>query len=259
MTLVIIHSSSVHDKIIAYSDSRVSGTSKYTDSASKLFSLPIRVTDVSRQNVLLSTSFGFAYAGSTLSAFSTYSFCASALLGLFTSKEEPPPSLAKIVKFVGYSSKDYIREIAETSGGNSCAEIAVFGYCPIESSRQVFLCKPIFENGEFNMVFGEVDSSPGMANFLGETSAQHAYIELNRTLGVDPGATLQSLIESERFPSVGGSVQVLSVDRDGATPLPTLHRVGENRAKVMLLGKELDGLGEQCDLKFGANTWGIFD
>lgn len=252
MTIVIIKNS--NDHIQAYSDSKVTGQSKLTDAATKIFPLPVTIYNP-LQKPVFRRSFGFAYAGSSLIAHSIFSFSAAALQTLRVDLGGKLPSLEDVARFVALITEEYVHEIGSNQNSNARVEVAVFGYCPQSERKRAFKISPKFLPNQVDLVFEEIDiRQPDAAYFLGDPDAVDALVKLQTTSKIAVGEALQQLIEAKQHPSIGGDVQVFRIDKKGARHLPTLHR-GSSGAHLRLLGKKIEELGPLGDCHFRNEAW----
>lgn len=258
MTLVVMHRSAEPEAIMMYADSRVSAEhSPLTDAAAKLFPLPVTVSN-ERQAVFRS-SFGFAFAGSTLAAHSIYAFAAAALQGLRVERGKQIPALEEVAIFVATYAKEYVVELGTRSGRLPQCEIAIGGYCPVSRKMRLFIARPQLSDAEVEMEFGELDiTSHRHAYHLGSDQAWEAFRHATGSRGLEPAHALESIILDPQFLGVGGSVQVLRADKGGARNLPTLHR-GPNGASLRLLGKPIEEFGSVGGCNFRHQAFGLFD
>lgn len=259
MTLVIIQRTADQLGFTAFADSMFSTAhrSAITTGGPKLFTLPVAIYD-SRSKPVYRRTFGFAFAGSALVANSVFAFCASALQTMRLDTGGKVPSLAEISRFVATIAKEYIEEVAITHGAGARAELAVFGFCPATDKLRLFLARPEFDP-HFEMSFGELDASqPGSLRFLGNTQAVDFFLQRISEGANSVALILQEAINSDELKDVGGSVQVLRVDKQGARNLPTLHR-GHDGAHLRLLGKPIEKLGPLGDCHFRNEAWGPLD
>lgn len=207
MTLVVLHYQHELDRLICISDTRIrSGDRVTTDLTTKSLPLSVRVheSDSSYEidsDKVKSIDFGFAFAGSALGAFSTYSWATAALNNLVPSEDMPKDwqaevSIHTVVKVVEQSAKKvFFRSCEIASGSNQPSEnelltrfglkILLFGFDTFDQKFCVFKLTTIFDdNGKpaIDVVCAELDEKhSGVTFYIGDDSFEDKHAEFTTT------------------------------------------------------------------------------
>jgi hypothetical protein len=208
-------------RIHAIADTRSSDGpgSVYTDHGPKL--LPL--TTICRQpgpsgfidQIKCRHEFGFAFAGSTLTALSAHALANILFGNLVGQPDALPPSLDEIARAAGVISFQYTKEIAATGGAGSVFSAILFGHCPRteqslafefqpsigQSGIQIDMTKHVLE--EKNVVI--IGNKPQLLMDEIKTIRTEATHEI--IIADAPMIALKRLIAQNALESVGGSVQ----------------------------------------------------
>ena len=215
MTVVAVWFEPHDNAVWAVSDTRVTGVEgAITDGAAKI--LPLTMTCLAPgptgffDQLTLSTTFGFAYSGSTLVGVMTYTVANTLIQSLSARPGERPPNLMDVAGLVARVAERYVREVG------SDIEAVIFGWCPLERRyraaliqhdpnavprRMTAIEQPLLDN-EFCILLGTAKERVRRA-------IERTYEELNGlALKRAPRLALQRLIEAGDFPEIGGSLQI---------------------------------------------------
>jgi hypothetical protein len=201
-------------RIHAIADTRISGIgdSVFTDHGPKILPLTVvcRVPGPSHfiDKEISRAEFGFAYAGSTLSALSTHAL-ANILCSNLGGLPAPVPSLDQIAFAVGTIAYRYMKEI------ESAFRAIIFGHCPQTQEALAFEFQPRDDQGAFTLsiVKHALDDSSVVVvgtkpEILRERINQVRANAAHPIVHADaPMIALKSLIAENVIPGVGGSVQ----------------------------------------------------
>jgi hypothetical protein len=207
-------------RIHAIADTRISGIgdSVFTDHGPKILPLTMvcRVPGPSHfiDKEVFRAEFGFAYAGSTLSALSTHAL-ANILCSNLGGLPAPVPSLDQIAYAVGTIAYRYMKEIGETGGEKSVFRPIIFGHCPQTRESLAFEFQPRFDQGAFTLNIERhvlddsavviVGTRPEVLR--GRINQVRANAAHPITYADAPMIALKSLIAANAIVGVGGSVQ----------------------------------------------------
>jgi len=167
MTIAVLWYRQKFDELWCASDSRIScGDVTMTDSGPKILPVPVichKAQGGPHYSLSHTYSFGFAFAGSTLSAISTHALVTACTQNLATAEDIPtPPRLAKIADLFRAVGEHYISEISArvTGATNPTAyffEAFIYGFCPVMKAYQGFAIAPNINGPTFKMrVFVEL-------------------------------------------------------------------------------------------------------
>lgn len=113
---IVVASTEREGSIALMGDSRISGNAS-TESGAKIFALPIKVVvqHGKQFRTHYTSSYGFAFSGSTLSALNAHACAAACLENLLIKRGEELPSLRDVAEFVARVSAEYIKDIVSRS------------------------------------------------------------------------------------------------------------------------------------------------
>ena len=249
-----------HDNVVwAVSDTRVSGKhgGALTEGAAKILPLSLRCFTAGDEGFFnrptLSTSFGFAYAGSTLIATMTYAVTNNLLQTLFAFPSQPPPSLLDAAALVGRIAERYVREICDD------VEIGVFGWCPLQqhyraalihhdpraTPRQMIIVEQPLLQEKFTLVLGTDKAL--IQEVIGAVYKEFEGQILKRA----PKHALQRIIESGTSPEIGGSLQLGVASAHGFTLKSYVTPNALGGIKFSFLGLDIDELGDVGGYRMG--------
>jgi hypothetical protein len=251
-----------HDNIFpwAVADSRVSkpgaeGSEQVLhDHAVKIFSIPFTViapAGKDKIDVIYTGSFGYCYSGSSLTGLNTHA-AFSHLLRMLETTNGHPPTLREITDFVVRILKQYISSYAFLVQEKAVCECAILGLCPSTKTPRIYILRPDTSSGTFEIRVEELDSSvrDGYA-LLGDKKADvRKFIDAARARVSEysinwwraPWHGLQEVIDSKKFPTIGGYVQIglgegqrFRIVARSESPIP-----GEQYGKPEFLGLDLE-------------------
>jgi hypothetical protein len=201
-------------RIHAIADTRISGTgqSVLTDHGPKILPLTMvcRIPGPSHfiDKEIFRAEFGFAYAGSTLSALSTHAL-ANVLCSNLGGLPAPVPSLDQVAYAIGPIAYRYMKEI------ESPFRAIIFGHCPQTQQALAFEFQPRTEPGNLILDIKKHALDDSTVVVLGtkpETLRERiAEVRANASHPIvyadAPMIALKGLIAESVIPGVGGSVQ----------------------------------------------------
>lgn len=260
MTLAVVWYREKFGELWCAADTRISGGSRImTDSGPKIFPIPVVCHENlkgTKWRVSKRHSFGFAFAGSTLSAMSTHAI-ASACTQNFAQKKgyNKPISVESVANLYAEIGNQQVIEMSSRLGA---AEIQVqyffdafvFGFCPTENRFMAFVIVSSTAGGEFHFNVAEFVIGPG--RYLPIGSGEAAFVSLMDELKDEPDAgvisTLREMVARGVQPDVGGHLQIGVSTKQGFKVVPVLDTSnGPGEAFVSFLGwdatsyKGLDG------------------
>lgn len=258
MTIVVLWYREKYDQLWCAADSRISTKgATTTDSGPKVLPVPVacRIPIAEAEFAPLHTlSFGFAFAGSTLSAISTHALATACTQNLAAkTADQSPPSLAAVANLFRCVGEHYVKDMSSRMAGNSANvsqyffEAVIFGFCPVKKAFQGFAIAPNLTGPEFQMVIGELVIRPKYFHPMG--SGAERFVELSRKLDQthkNPGVitTLREMLATEEQPDVGGHFQIGIARRQGFELWPILNLApGLMNRTVTFLGWDVDAIG----------------
>jgi hypothetical protein len=256
MTIVVTWYRERFDALWCAADSRISsGAGTATDSGPKILRVPV-VTYLQRDGRDWSPydefGLGFAYAGNTLTAVSTYALASACTQTLVKGSEDfGPPSVRAIAELFRTIAEHYMREISARLVGSSVPtqtylfQAHIFGYCRSSASYRAFVIFPDLKQNELKIHLQELHLLPGRFYPLG--SGVEKFVEIASELdrngkgGVVP--SLREMLRRQSRPDVGGYFQLGTTDRSGFQLLPVLNIGGEWDRHVTFLGVSVTDIG----------------
>ena len=257
MTVVATWYRQKFNQVWSAADLRVSqGDVVASDNAPKI--LPIRVVThrqvgASRWATDETSQLGFAYAGSTLTAISSYALGNACCQSLAKAAVAPAfPAISDIAEIFRKAGEHYIRDVSSRLIGTQVPSDAyffaahVFGWCRKENKFKLSLLLPTLDNGKFSMQRHDLDLIPGRIYPIGSGAEDLLKIsaELDAT---GKGGTIYALREMlKRNPKrdVGGYFQCGLATGDGNFHLMPILNLdgGPLDHQLTLLGVKLDDL-----------------
>jgi hypothetical protein len=147
----------VQERIYAIADTRISGgpSSVLTEHGPKL--LPIQVVCKSDRRIHYSTTLGFAYAGSTLSALATQALANSLFQNLLGQEGARLPQLHELAHTIAEIAYSYTMEIGQTNPRSARFAAIIFGYCGVQRRFRAFELVPHFVESQAEIHIVEHD------------------------------------------------------------------------------------------------------
>lgn len=253
MTLLVCHRDTGVVTLLA--DTRISGQiGALTDIGPKVMSVPVVVASGSAAEApTVRTNFGFAFAGSTLAAMSTYALAATCLQTLITPEAPRPPAGREVAELFRRLGERYMREVQSTF------EAFVIGPPDIEGGEPcAFNLSPQVIEGRIAMVCNELDPTRRGLWALGSGARPYmAWAQERRGKWRTIIETVDAFIQANIDPKVGGHVQAGRCDADGFRPHMNLS-VGADGHTVTaaFLGVDEHELGLVDGLDIGADAIG---
>jgi hypothetical protein len=230
-----------------------------TDHGPKILLLPVVVRQSGAagffDKVRLTTTVGFAFAGSVPPALATHAVCSAVLQSLIALASAPLPSFCEIAEFVRRSSEQYMRDWGVLSPNGARFSSLVFGRCPINGTFEVVHIAPTRES-VFSVAAVRVDTSQPTAIGSG-AEAFHNQLKTIQRDGDPFGRTarlpllaLEGLVSGQSQTDVGGAIQLARADFAGVELYTRTTPVvpGKPEAKMTFLGIDVRDLGPvgQC-------------
>lgn len=249
MTIVVTWYRESFDEVWCIADSRVSSGGKtFTDHAPKIFQLPV-ITYRSVEDDWVpdqQTSFGFAYAGSSVAATSAYILLSSCTQNLahWATPPVPPPSLLEIAKLAKTVAEHCVEDIVVRRHENHEAyffEAQIFGYCPAKDGFAGYKLVPLVRNGTFEMEIQEMALIAGKYYAMGNgepdlSSKITEHAKQNRK-GAGVLLAFEEVLKEQRTEGVGGFPQCASA-----------RRIGGVRLRPIIDSRLADGVTKLCGL-----------
>ena len=237
MTRVLIWPTKGWDSVAILADTRLSGAKgPLTQNTSKILSLPIHLREryedehggPPRTEEVFASQIAFAFAGSSLSATSTFSYAATVLRRLVGWEGAPCPTGQDVADFIARIGTRYVRDIAAQQSGAALFEAGLVMVDPTQryghrKQVQIFHLR----GGGLNPYVMKAERFRGRAGanvlVLGENSdAAHRNLvdALGQDRSFDPRTYLQSEIDSGESKTIGGRIHQAHVDQYGLSMRP---------------------------------------
>lgn len=242
MTAIAIWYEPADRRVWAVGDTRVVGAydRPLTDGASKLLPLSVACRQPGRDgfytDLTFQTSWGFAYAGSTLYALMSYAVANACLANLIHAAGAAPPSIAQAATMFQRIGRVYLQDIHEGGG----FEAAIFGWCP---ARRQFVGYKLSDNCNTRTEIA-LQTPRDLIQLGGRQeeirTAVNAMLEANECAPIIrvPKVVISQMIRGDVDPRIGGAVQVGRATQEGFDLVGTVE-VYEGRgpeAYMSLLG-----------------------
>lgn len=251
MTLLVCHREA--GRITLLADTRISGAyGVATDSGPKVLGLSIVVSHGHPKPLPPVTgTYGFAFAGSTLAAMSTFAMVSTCLQSLVTPCVPRLPSVESVADLFRRLGERYAREIAAPF------ECFIAGPAVDGGEPYAFSIRPILHEGLLTMCISELDRNRRGFWALGSGAEPYmAFAHAHKPWASVIGS-VQAFIVAQVDPKVGGSLQAGRCDQDGFSPHMMLEMDAGTRAvKGSFLGIDENDLGLVDGLDLGANVLG---
>lgn len=258
MTVVVVWYQEKQGELWCAADSRISVANRdptdsgpnrvLTDSGPKIFPVPVvchEHLNGIKWRVCKRHSFGFAFAGNTLSAMSTHSM-ASACTQNFARKKgyNKPISVESVANLYAEIGTQQVKEMSARLGAAESRvqyffDAFIFGFCPTENRFVAFVIVSSIAGGEFHFNIAQVKIGPGYYLTIG--SGEAAFVSLMDELKGEPDAgvisTLREMVNREIQSCVGGNLQIGVSSKQGFRVVPVLDTSnGPGEAFVSFLG-----------------------
>lgn len=252
MTIVAVWYEPADQMIWAVGDTRISGRQldapPLTDSGAKIFPLSIACRQPGPagffDHVTFNTTWGFAYAGSSLYALMSYAVANACLENLIHAPGAPPPSIEEAVGMFQRIAQLYARE----AGGTFSA--AIFGWCTRSERFVAFEVSQEPRGGcrDMRLIEHRLRDENDVLLLGNEPEQIRADIEAELERCADqplkraPKTVIGSLVRENRLPGIGGGLQLGGATRYGFQLMSTVQ-VYEGRAPAAfssLLGLNID-------------------
>jgi len=251
MTLAVVWYREKFGQLWCAADSRISGKAGVlTDSGPKIFPIPVNCYEPVKPpkfRVRKRHSFGFAYAGSTLSAMSTHSIASTCTQNLLYKKgSELPVSIESIAELYKAVAQNQVVEMSSRIGAldnlqTYLFDCLIFGYCPRYESYKAYYLKQSVGAAGFQIEIVEFITAPG--NYLPIGSGEKGFVRLMHELRGHPEAgvltTLKEMVGGEMQADVGGYLQIGCSDKQGFKIMPIMNTGDEpGKAFISFLGMD---------------------
>ncbi|WP_223511547.1 hypothetical protein [Pseudomonas sp. GL-B-19] len=248
MTLAVVWYREKFGELWCAADTRISGAEGVvTDSGPKIFPVPVICHEHLKETkwrVCKRHSFGFVFAGNTLSATSTHAL-ASACTQNFAQKKgySKPVSLESIAQLYAEIGECQVKDMSFRSGGADgfryLFTAVIFGFCPSESRYMAFVLSPSMPEGVFRMAVKRIVIEAGRYFPIGSGEAD--FVALMGQLEDEPEAgvmtTFREMVKREVNQGVGGHLQIGVATKQGFKVVPVLDTsAGPGEAVVRFLG-----------------------
>ena len=203
-----------------YGDSKISkGSSTLLESGAKIFSVPITCFAPGESgffdNPIYQTNIGLAYSGSALVGLNLNAALATCLSRL--NYISSLPSLSDIAAFAHRLINMYVSQLAISSGIGAACEIALVGFCPVESQFKIFHLYPETGDSGFFYVTDSYSDQAEINEFVLLLGADRERIarrikEERGGQGISwwrtPKRVIDSEVSSPVHESIGGNAQL---------------------------------------------------
>ena len=251
MTLLVCHRDDGAVTLLA--DTRISGQlGALTDTGPKVLTVPVLVSHGSEAPLPpVRATFGFACAGSTLAAMSTYALVSTCLQSLVTPETPRAPSVASVADLFRRIGQRYAREVA------SPFDCFVVGPGEDGGEPRAFSNMSRIEDGVLVVVSSELDQSRRGLWALGSGAIPYMRFAQEERPWRTIVESVQAFISANVDPKVGGHLQAGTCDADGFAPMMTLQLDREAMSVTSaFLGVGEDELGLIDGLDLGVNALG---
>ena len=247
-----------HDSIWVVGDSKITNTdSMLIDIGAKIFSIPLICKGVGKSGFIdstfLETKVGLAYAGSSLVGLNVQAALTTVFANL--GGAGVAPSMDSIVEFSKNIIKSYISTLAVTAELGALCEFSMFGYCHVDNELKMYHLKPDLSSGMFDIeviryLESEVDND--FVLLLGDKRLEITEEITNRRSKYSadhilwqraPQAVLKEIVQTDKYETIGGHIQMGICDPFGFHPYSTLNYVKgeEPNAYLSYLGFHTSG------------------
>jgi hypothetical protein len=257
VTLADVWFEPAHDRIYGAADTRIARGpgNVLTEHGPKLLPINILCKQPGPSGFVdrpaYTTTVGFAYAGSTLSALATHALANTLLQNLAGPDGVPPPGVHHVAFSIGDVACRYMREVCQLSGTSGLFSAIVFGFCANTNKFRAFTLTPVLDPRPIRVRVTERDlyvpealvvigSCPELLRervcMLRKARPEYP-IEL-------PRRALQEIISEGADETVGGTVQYGHATRFGFAPISSMVPInpplesGRN-ATLTVLGHDL--------------------
>ncbi|MBD2293608.1 hypothetical protein H6G06_08925 [Anabaena sphaerica FACHB-251] len=215
------------NKIWAVSDTRISrsntssSSNDYSillDSGAKLFPLYIKCRNIMsfEDKAYFEHTIGMEYAGSSLIGLNLYATLVY-LLQNCSSNEGAFPSILDIANLAATLLKRMIREVGVINRTGAICELAIFGFCQVSSEFKIIHLYQKDKDNPLDIVVTEENTlDDNHLLILGDKKKEirqlienkrAEYVENEFLWWYSPKEVIESLIEEEKFNTIGGSIQ----------------------------------------------------
>lgn len=252
MTLLVCHREEGAVTLLA--DTRISGSvGTLTDIGPKILSVPVVVSQGAEEPLPAARAmFGFAFAGSTLAAMSTYGLAASCLQSLLTPETPRIPAALEVARLFARVGTRYMRDLQTTFEG--------FLVGPPDSDGQprAFSLTPILDDGCVALHCEELDTARRGLWALGSGARPYmTWAQSRRGRWETIIETVDAFIRANVDQKVGGHLQCGRCDAEGFAPYMTLQADAANQTVTSsFLGVVEDDLGLVDGLDMGCAAIG---
>lgn len=264
MTIAVLWYRQKFDELWCASDSRISrGDVTTTDSGPKVLPVPIvchKAQGGPKYARSHTHSYGFAFAGSTLSAVSTHALVTACTQNLATAEDlRTPPSLERVAELFRTVGEHCISDMSARATGATNPEAFffeafIYGFCPVTNAYGAFGIAPNIQGPTLRVLKASMRIAPGIFHPMG--SGADAFVELNNEINKthkNPGVvvTLREMLKRQAVPTVGGHFQIGVAHRAGFSLRPILNTQGELNRTVTFLGWNVDSIGSLDGYRIG--------
>ncbi|BAL26885.1 hypothetical protein AZKH_p0002 (plasmid) [Azoarcus sp. KH32C] len=250
MTVVVLWYRKSLGELWCAADTRISrGGGTATDGGPKILPIPVvchKSEGNKKWNSFRRYNFGFAYAGSTLSAISTHALATACTQNLAANRGyEKPVTLKAVAELFQSVGEHYICDMSARLGVSDnnksyFFDALVFGFCPVERVFKAYMLVSNIATGTFRMLLAEMLIGPDRYHSIGSgsTAFEKLHVELEQ-FHHNPGVltTLEEMLKREVQPDVGGHLQIGVSKTTGFRIIPVLNRGdGPGKAYVSFLG-----------------------
>ncbi|MCG9779622.1 hypothetical protein [Photobacterium damselae] len=267
MTLVVAWKEGESIRVAA--DTRLSqGDSVISDTGGKIFvsTVDSRMYEGDDEIEQYQQQYGFAFCGSTLLANNTHSIASTCAQMFRSSSEKCAPSLLDVTNLYRHVSSKVTYDLNFRRMGNfALFEGLIFGYCPENEKFGIGRIIPNMSPHEGITFRSEVNFlEDGEVFFMGSGSDEfRKQLEIRTPMGhLRPILhMLESVIDSDSEPSVGGDVQLATASQSNVEISAILKQSEDNpdQASITVNGISVDLIDGLLDFTIGRTVIGLSD
>jgi hypothetical protein len=256
MTLVVAWYREKFGQLWVAADTRISGSPGIiTDHGPKIFQVPIlcrKLNTDDKTSRLYRGNYGFAFAGSTISALGTHALASACCQNLVAERKIDPPTVEDVANLYRKLADLQIREICSRTNPNQWQSFFfwgfVFGYCLLKKTFQLWVIESHLRENNFEVIMGELPVVPAIYYPMGSGKEQFIRMmdaEAGSGSGMGVFHVMNEMIVAGVESSVGGHLQVATVGPAGVE-IPPVLILGDKpySGNTTFLGVAVDLLGK---------------
>jgi hypothetical protein len=270
MTLVVAWYREKFGQLWVAADTRISGgPGVITDHGPKIFQIPVvcfkNLKEDRPLERLYRTNYGFAFAGSTISALGTHALASACTQNLSSLTKIKPPSLNDVAALYKKAGEVQVREICvrypPSEWHHFFFDAFVFGFCLVRKRFEARALACRIAGGRFEIVLASMTIAPKLYHPMGSGADEFVErMEKENKAGSGRGVfpVLGQMVRDGSDKTVGGHTQVGVADSRTGVRLPPVLVLADDKANVgstTFLGVDVDEFGEVGGFHIG--YWAI--